>query len=321
MMIESRNIAQEFAEARRLCLARSPEARPYHFHLGGNNQVIMDLLAQHGIRPPQSRWKSQQKKFPSGHQDILVTDLEVGYAIYAPRDNFQPGEEQIKIMADSMIINRDDRRGVRIYGDLYRHITEGNISYAGFERGAYGAVGKLPISVTSSEERVWPGVCVKYFNYAFPFSLERWQKSITDHDKVGGEWNLSGVTGVGNYMALRYLHEGGVPAPKVCLATNELLIMEFIDGYTIGEIKDRYEEFKAAGILGDDDSVIDGIWDFLEEYEPKLKEAIESIIEPIRHEYWAPDFQHYDVNMGNIMLKRDGLRDPANNYCVIDPLR
>lgn len=314
-MTEDRNIAEEFAQARKDFINKKPEARPYNINLHGDNQVTIDFLESHGIHPKASRFV-RVKTYPSGARDVAVSNLELGYAIRNPA---RAGG--IKIMPDSLVVDISDTQQARFSLDLFHHICEGKIKFATFKTGAYGAVGIQPTITTVSGEITRPDLCVKYFNYAFPFSLERWQQSLSVHDKVGERWNLSGVTGLGNYIALRFLNEEGVPVPKVYLATSELLVQQYIDGYTIAEIKDQYETLKASGVLGDDDTIIDGIWDFADEYIPKLTQAAEKTIEPIRHNYWSPDFQHYDINWGNVMITKEGLRDPKHNYFVIDPIR
>lgn len=324
-MPEDRNIAKEFSEARRSFIEKKLTARPYNLDLRGDNKAIIELLDSFGIHP-ESNHLLQIKTLPGGTRDLTISNLELGYAI---RDPSKP--EGIKVMPDTLIVNINDYTQARFFLDLFRHICTGNIKYdhyqdsrhrkGAYRKGAYGAVGVQPTILTSSGEVTRPDLCVKYFNYAYPFSMERWKKSITVHDKIGEDWNLSGVTGIGNYIALRYLGAEGIPVPQVYLATSELLIQDYIDGYTVAEIKEHYDELKASGVLGDDDTIIDGIWDFVDKFEPRLTEAAKRTIEPIRKNWWSPDFQYYDINWGNIMIKRSGLQDPEHNYYVIDPLR
>lgn len=319
-MGDERDIAKEFSEARENFIRGKADTRPYNVNLQGDNKVILELLDSFGIHPT-SNHLVQIKTLPGGSRDLTVSNLKLGYAI---RDPSKP--EGIKIMPDTLIINLNDYGQARSCIELFRHICDGSVRYdhyqeGKYKKGAYGAVGIQPTIATLNGEVTRPDLCVKYFNYAFPFSSKRWKKSITDHDKVGEEWNLSGVTGIGNYIALRYLAEEGIPVPKVFFATSELLIQEYIDGYTVAEIKDRYDELKERGVLGDDDTIIDGIFDFVNQYVPLLTKKAKKTIEPIRRNWWSPDFQHYDINWGNIMIKKSGLRDPEHNYVVIDPLR
>lgn len=320
-MADERDIAREFSQARRSFIDKKPDARPYNIDLHGNNKAVIDLLDSFGIHPKSNRLL-QIKTLPSGARDLTVSNLELGYAIFNPTK-----PEGFKVMPDTLIVNINDFRQTRFFLDLLRHICKGDIKYdhyyegRKYRKGAYGAVGIQPTVTTPQGEITRPDVCVKYFNYAFKFSPKRWQKSITIHDKVGEEWNLSAVTGIGNYIALRYLGEEGIPIPKLYLATSELLIQEYIDGYTIAEIKDSYDNLKASGILGEDDTIIDGIWEFADKYTLKLTKMAKKIIDPTRKYWWSPDFQHYDINWGNIMIRRNGLQDPENNYVVIDPLR
>lgn len=314
-MADERDIAEEFSQARRSFINKLPDARPYNLDLHGDNKPIIDLLASFGIHPKSSRLV-QIKTLPGGTRDLTVSNTELGYAIRNPD---QPGG--IKIMPDTLIVNINDFKQARFFLDLFQHICEGKITYSHSEKGAFAKVGIQPTILTATGEITCPDICVKYFNYAYPFSFERWEKTISVHDKVGEEWNLSGVTGIGNYIALQYLTEEGVPTPKVYLATSELLIQQYIDGYTISDIKDRYDELKKEGVLGDDDTIINGIWDFADKYVPLLTKTAKKTIEPIRSNWWSPDFQHYDINWGNIMITKNGLRDPAHNYYVIDPIR
>ncbi len=185
------------------------------------------------------------------HSDsILVTSLKTGFMIH---DETKP--EGFQIIGDRLIVSRREnttlvREGIQ----LLRHLRSGNLEYHHFKRGRYGVV-LLDLPHNTSVP-----MCIKLFNYAVPFSKEEWDKAKKRKFKPSYElntWNLSGVTGIGSFVAHQEIRKSGIPMPRVFVATNEVLIQEEVPGFTIGEIIDQYEVLKSQGKLGDNDEIID----------------------------------------------------------------
>ena len=107
--------------------------------------------------------------------------------------------------------------------------------------------------------------------------------------------------------------------PQVYMATSEMLVQEYIDGFTIAELQDNYEELTGKGILTVDE--IDRVWDVMDDLVKLYDKKVRQVIDPIKHIYWAPDFMAYDINFGNIMILKSGFHDPKNNSVLIDPFR
>ncbi len=316
MEIEGREIPAEFARARSEFHHKSPKARPYNVFMADTPVDRVDSvdLSRLSSTAPESLDLMYFSK--GGHVDCMITNAVHGYAV---RDVSR--KEGYKVVLDRLVVNLTNRRKAGEILKLFLNsVCSGSISFSNFRGGGYGAVGFSPKTV----ERAYPDLCIKYFNFAFPYSEQRWKASVGrkkyEDDTTGKEWNLSGVTGLGNYIALRHLGENGIPVPEVYLGSSEILIQENIEGYTIAQIIDDYEKLQRSGVLEKDDRIIDGVWDFAFDSIPKIAIAAKKIIDPIKDRYWSPSFQHYDINWGNVMIKKNGLHDPENNYVVIDPL-
>ncbi len=315
MKIERRGIPIEFADARRTFHSRSSLARPYNTFISDtpiDRIDPVDVTRLYSGKPEFVDIKYSSK----GHLDCMITNTQHGYAV---RDISR--DEGYKVVLDRVVVNLTELEKARRVLDLFlNNVCSGQISFADFRGGAYGAVGSLP----KTAKGTYSDLCIKYFNFAFPFSQKRWEASVGrklyEDDTTGKEWNLSGVTGLGNYIALRQLGENGVPVPEVYLGSSEILIQEYIEGYTIAQIINDYDLLKAKGELGKDDQIIDGIWDFAFDGIPEIALSVKKIIDPTKNRYWSSSFHHYDINWGNVMIKRNGLSDPENNYVVIDPL-
>lgn len=225
-----------------------------------------------------------------------------------------------KIMPDRMIMDTMDENGPEYWLQFNKDINNGNVRFSHFKSGEFGIVGFNPRRnhFNSNEQ-----VCIKFYNLAFPISSSEWDENLKNHFPTGqsrnGKWKLSAVTGVGNYVAFRYLAEAGISVPKVYLATSNTLVQESIDGYTLDEVTNHYEELKQTGELNDD--IFADMWDWSIDVLPKIAEKVKSVIEPIRSNYWSPDFKMYDVNGGNIIFRKNNLANFAENYVLIDPFR
>jgi hypothetical protein len=285
---------------------------PYYTTVEPGDERMQSIARHYNLSPHalDDPIYTQRLGFISGRKEVMQTDWLHGYYI---KDSKR--RNGLKLMPDRIIY--EDSKDSELYLSLYDQILHGNVSYDHFKNGKFGSVGFFP----KLNGKVQPTICVKYFNLAYPFSQTRWDKLITTGNLDLQGWCLSSVTGVGSYMALRYLQERGLPTPNIHLATNDLLIEEYIPGLTIGEILDNYEILKSQGVLGHDDTIIDGITDFGFDRVPEIDKNVKNILQPYRHRYWGPDMDMFDLNIGNIMLPLNHLENPAENYYIIDPIR
>lgn len=277
--------------------------------------VDTDLDDSIDIFSNRNRLILQTKQIQTGKIDRMLTSLDYFYLI-ASEDIFGA-----KLMPDRLIADLTAEEGAKYWFGFYKDLRAGNINFSNFKNGEFGSVGFNPRR--NRDDLFDQNVCVKFYNQAFPFSQQAWDENLANNFSSGldrnGKWKLSSVTGVGNYVAFRYLAEAGIPVPKIFLATSEVLIQENIEGYTLSEITDDYEMLKEKKII--DDDLFADMWDWSIDVLPGITKKVRGVIEPIRHNYWSPDFKRYDVNGGNIIFRANNLRDFANNYVLIDPFR
>lgn len=310
-MIE-RNIISEFAQARKT------GDRPYLLHSCDSDigiRMALDLTKKKfGIDTGSNGLIMQTATIEPGISESLITSRDVAYLIASGN------EIGVKIMPDRAIFVRDPK-SLHYWKKFYDDLKNERISFSDYKRGEYGVVGFNP----KSKGKEMGKICVKFFNLAYPFSSEDWLMYQKEPDRINhiikhGKWRLSGVTGVGSYVASRHLRKHGVNTPNVFFATSDLLVQEFIDGLTIAEIADEYEALVDSGVNPDR---LNQIWDWTDKGLRELDCQVRNILDPTREEYWSPDFLHYDVNWGNVMIPTNELYTDNSplNPVLIDPLR
>ena len=235
-MIEGRNIVQEFKESRSHCSSRG------YIFVGDNDieshKLLQQTLRRYGFDVPSANHQFIQKKvIVPGVTDKMLTSFDVGYKIASLESG-----EGIHLIPDRLIVPWENREEVLYWLDYYRNIKSGNIEFSSFKAGEYGAVGFNP-RIKDQPGRT--DICVKFYNFAYPYSQADWEENIKQKGKVPPDtkiWKLSGVTGIGSFVAHRYLINAGIPMPTPHFATSEIFVQDFIDGYTICDLIDDYEK-------------------------------------------------------------------------------
>ncbi len=183
-----RDIVKEYFEARKF-------KRPPYVVEKARKDIVAELET-YGIHPV-----SQGPVFihfsPSS---ILITSSELGYMIY---DNSK--REGYRVVGDRLIISRVEPKSiVKEAIQLMRELKKGNVRYERDKHGRYGTV-----LLDIKNPRISHPLCIKLFNYAYPLTEERWKKSMANRFKPyypnEGDWNLSGVTGIGSFVVQQEL--------------------------------------------------------------------------------------------------------------------
>ena len=313
-MVERRNIALEYAESRSV---HNPREYIFMGRIDSESHTLLQqALAEYGIEVDPSFHHILQSKtiVPGGITDKMVTSFDVGYQITSLKS-----DEGIFLIPDRLIAPWGNRLEFIYWLNYYRNLRLGNVEFLSYKTGEYGAVGFNPCI---KGQPIRDDICIKFYNFAYPYSQEAWEENIRQKGKIPSNmkmWKLSGVTGIGSYVAYRYLIGAGIPMPTPHFATSEIFVQDFIDGYTIGELIDNYERLIQEGALTEEQ--MNKIWDWTEEIIPRLNLIAGQTLNVVRKTYWAPDFVNYDINWGNIMIRKSGLDDPSNNYVLIDPIR
>ncbi len=289
-----RNISTEYREIR-------VKGSPYLICNGNFNPIgTYSLLGSDNLC-------IETQNIEEGSRDLLLTKKNATYLI---SDN--DSESGISNIPERLILNRNYSDNSRVL-DIYRQAISGRISFSHFKNGQYGSVGFNP------EVRgiIYDNFCIKYFNLAYPLTDKKWKECVTlrkNKKTRNGEWFLSAVTGVGAYIASRIIRSAELPSPEVYLGTNDLLIQERIEGYTVSEIFDMVETGDLTEVIGE------VIGDWFSDNNREIATQVRDVFENFNIPQWMPDFNIYDVVMGNLMIRREGLHDPQNNYVIIDPL-
>lgn len=313
MKIENRDVASEYVQM-------VTGGRQFQFPLSRVNEVgsmlgmeLKESDIEHACNYDQKFLLSSITIEP-GKKDRLFT---FPHEVYMLNDHAQ---NSLNLISERVIVSWEDTDNVRDLTGFLRDIKTGVVQYDHYKRGRYGAVGFNP-RVGEVEQK---DVCVKYYNLAYPYSESAWKNFIKNKKnnptyELNDFWALSSVSGIGQYLAHRYMRAAGIPAPDVYIATSDILVQEYINGYTISELFDNYEVLLEKGKI--DKDTFHDIAGWFEEVKPDLERRIRNVIDAQEGKYWFPNFSSYDVNWENIIITPEGLKNPEGNFYVIDPLR
>ncbi len=275
-----------------------------------NGGVIQDEFERFGLDfPANSKLGVSIQTSPDY---LLITSTNLAYRI---KDNSPEGST---LIGDKLIVARKyDFDIIKSALQVLRALKKGVLRYGRWDHGRFGAV---LLDVFDSQQRYpW---AIKLYNYAYPLTPEIWEESKRSkfrYDFNKEKWHLSGVTGIGTLIAYDALRSLGFRVPEAPVATSEVLVQQQIDGITIADIYNRYEELKRQGLLGTDDSIIDRISDFAATFPEYAQQMLRRRLKRTST-FWFPYYLRPDINWGNIIIPWGGLDRPEESYYIIDPI-
>ena len=169
-----KTIGQEVVQLRKF------QSRPYIFPLEeAPHEYLQELdstLAKYGI-PFDDCGTSifQAREVEKGQKDLMVTSLTVGYLIAS-----STSKTGIKIMPDRLIVPSNTKDEFVFWTDFYRKIKDGKFTVSNFKSGEYGTVGFNPVV----DGRPYPNLCIKLYNFAYPYSQQAWDTYRKDSVKI-----------------------------------------------------------------------------------------------------------------------------------------
>lgn len=187
MVNTGRDISKEFADN-----AGTDNRFYIHYYQDEPNDPLRDYFDTYDIPFSENGLLTQSVTIVDGKTDILYTSYEAGAEISL-------SSRKRRLLPFRMAYPED--LGCENALELLNGVNTGTFGSLGYKNGSYGAV-VYPQVQPFQKDRI----CIKYFNYAFPYSQpRRFGPKVSYRD-----WYLSGVTGVGNYIALRHLQSIGI---------------------------------------------------------------------------------------------------------------